>query len=172
MSWIQTHTGKAFDFKNPRPQDICIEDIAHALSHICRFAGHVKNFYSVAEHSWFVSMQVPPQDALAGLLHDATEAYLVDVPKPLKDLLPEYSHYETLAWTAVAYRFNLPIRLPESVKTADCQMLLAERDALIGAPIHPWEMDQRFKAPNVSPVCWSPKVARQMFLDRFRQLVN
>ena len=82
--WIQTFTGRAFYVLDPRPEDVDIEDIAHALSMQCRFAGHCREFYSVAQHSVTASWLVPPEDALWGLLHDAAEAYVVDLPRPIK----------------------------------------------------------------------------------------
>ena len=95
--WIQTYTGKKFFPLKPNPADICIEDIAHSLSMQCRFAGHSKQFYSVAQHCnamvncWFPH---PEQRELAkyALLHDASEAYLTDIPRPLKHL-PEFQFY-------------------------------------------------------------------------------
>src|ERR1017187_10636100 len=77
---ITTFSGIHFWPLLPNPADIRIEDIAHALSNQCRFAGHAREFYSVAEHSVRVSQLCPPEDALWGLLHDASEAYLTDVP--------------------------------------------------------------------------------------------
>ena len=82
--WIQTMSGVIFYPLDPRPEEIRIEDIAHALSHQCRFAGHCREFYSVAEHSVRVSRELPQEFMLWGLLHDASEAYLVDLPRPIK----------------------------------------------------------------------------------------
>src|ERR1019366_6268112 len=82
-SAIRTYTGILFDFEEPEASPIRIEDIAHALSLLCRFAGHCKEFYSVAEHSVRVSYACPEEHALWGLMHDASEAYCVDVPRPL-----------------------------------------------------------------------------------------
>src|SRR5271156_4912831 len=81
-AWIQTFTGKKFYPFNPKPQDIDIRDIAHALSNICRFTGHTKRFYSVAEHSRNVAKLVPAHMKLQALLHDASEAYLCDIARP------------------------------------------------------------------------------------------
>ncbi|MCL4304315.1 HD domain-containing protein [bacterium] len=87
MTWTQTHSGKRFDIFNPRDEDVCIEDIAHALAHICRFNGHTKKFYSVAEHSLHTAriaaaLSTDPRVAWAALMHDAHEAYTCDIPKP------------------------------------------------------------------------------------------
>ena len=83
-SGIITFTGKIIDPINPDPEDIDIRDIAHSLSQQCRFTGHTSEFYSVAEHSVLVSEAVPARDAALGLMHDATEAYLADLAKPIK----------------------------------------------------------------------------------------
>src|SRR5438552_3035736 len=94
--WIQTFTGKKFFPLEPNADDICIEDIAHSLSMQCRFNGHSKQFYSVAQHSvliaswWFGDY---PKLAKYALLHDASEAYLSDIPRPLKQL-PEFEFYK------------------------------------------------------------------------------
>jgi 5'-deoxynucleotidase YfbR-like HD superfamily hydrolase len=84
MSFIQTLSGKRFDYINSTADDVDIEDIANALSNICRFAGHVPEFYSVAQHSVLCSQIVPPEFAFEALMHDAAEAYCQDIPQPLK----------------------------------------------------------------------------------------
>src|SRR5690349_6806238 len=103
MSTITTHSGVQFDLLKPDPSVVHLEDIAHALSHLCRYTGHCNRFYSVAEHSVIVSLMVPPSEpklAMQGLLHDATEAYVNDLARPLKDLLPEYKEIEMRVWLA------------------------------------------------------------------------
>ena len=90
--FIGTFSGLRFWPLDPNPEKILIADIAHALAHQCRFGGHASKFYSVAEHSVHVSKLCLPEHALWGLLHDASEAYLVDLPRPLK-LLPEFAPY-------------------------------------------------------------------------------
>src|SRR6266496_3875421 len=77
-------SGKWFNVFNPKPEDVDIRDIAHALSNQCRFTGHTKEFYSVAQHSVLVSTFCAPEDAAWGLLHDASEAYLSDIASPVK----------------------------------------------------------------------------------------
>ena len=105
----------------PNPADIRIEDIAHALSNQCRFGGHAREFYSVAEHCVRVSQNCRPEDALWGLLHDASEAYLSDVPAPLKEL-PQFEAYraaERSLQGTIAVRFGLSTEQPRSVTEAD-----------------------------------------------------
>src|ERR1017187_2988058 len=114
-------------------QKTLVEDIAHALAHRCRFGGHASKFYSVAEHSVHVSQLYLPEHALWGLLHDASEAYLVDLPRPLK-LLPEFAPYreaECQLQRAVAVRFGLPPYQPASVTEADDTMLWIEAHSLL-----------------------------------------
>lgn len=82
--WITTYTGKKFHFRDPKPEEICIEDIAHALSLKCRYSGHCKYLYSVAQHSLHVAFLLPGELKLSGLLHDAAEAYIPDIPRPVK----------------------------------------------------------------------------------------
>ena len=108
--WMQTYTGRQFWPLDPRPEEVVIEDIARALSMQCRFAGHCAKFYSVADHSVRVSMLADENStlALAGLLHDAAEAYVVDVPRPLKRFLPGYKEIEREVARAIEKRFGLP----------------------------------------------------------------
>src|ERR1017187_6756440 len=113
--FIQTYTGKVFDFDDPQPEQIDILDIAHALSNLCRFGGHTRWHYSVAQHSIYVSRlcglgalaPVWPMDALYGLLHDAAEAYCVDVPRPIKNELTGYTEIEGRVHAAVYAKLGL-----------------------------------------------------------------
>lgn len=106
--WVLMPSGRPFWPIDPRADEIDIEDIAFSLSHLCRFGGHCKRFYSVAEHSVYVSRLVSPEAALWGLLHDASEAYVGDMPRPLKRMLPEFVMMEGKVQQAVAERFSLP----------------------------------------------------------------
>ena len=116
---ITTYTGKTVDPFAIRPEDIDLEDIAHALSMTCRFGGHCKSFYSVAEHSVLVSERCPPEVRLDGLLHDAAEAYLGDIPSPLKRKLPAFEEAELNLFEILAERFGIAFPIPESVQAAD-----------------------------------------------------
>lgn len=169
--WMQTRSGKAWHFADPRVEDVSLFDIAHALSNLCRFGGHTAHFYSVAEHSVYVSMVVPPQFALQGLMHDATEAYVVDVPRPLKHMLGSaYAELEDNAWRVVAEKFSLPYELDPSVKAADNSVLLAERDALLQTPPIEWLWARDVEPAPVKIECLTPRVACEFFLRRFYEL--
>jgi hypothetical protein len=128
---IRTFTGIFIDVTNPRPQDICIEDIAHALSNLCRFNGHTLKFYSVAEHSLLVSQMVPEKHRLAALLHDASEAYLADVPSPVKQLLPRYYEIEYKLMEVIAGKFGFEYPLHEHICDADTAILEAEWELMM-----------------------------------------
>ena len=173
--WIQTYTGRPFWPASARMGDISITDIAHALSNQCRFAGHCRRFYSVAEHSVLVSRVVPPEDALHGLLHDATEAYLIDVPRPVKPMLKGYVELEGSIWFMIARRFGIDPAMPVSVKEADNTVLLAERNALLGpTPDVPgaWAWADGLVPASVEILGWSPEKARAQFMDRFAELIT
>ena len=113
--WFQTATGKQFWPLDPHPDEVCIEDIAHHLANQCRFAGACRAFYSVAQHSVLVSCAVPSEDQKWGLLHDAAEAYLQDLIRPIKAasaLGEEYRKIEDLVLRAVCEQFGLPVEEP------------------------------------------------------------
>lgn len=168
---ITTYCGHVFSFLAPEKCVLDIEDIAHALANECRFGGHVAHFYSVAQHSLLVSQIVPPQDALAGLLHDAAEAYVKDIPKPLKRLLPDYAAIERRVEAEVFRRFGLDAKLPDSVKYADQVLQATEQRDLrgataalrIGAGVRPLPT-------RLFPM--SSLVAKRMFLQRYRELTR
>lgn len=170
--WIQTFTGRAVHLLDPRPEEIHIEDIAHALAHICRYTGHVEMFYSVAEHSLWASFLVPPHLRLTALLHDATEAYVNDLSKPLKNLLPAYEAIEQKMWLAVAERFGIPSELPKEVKTVDKALLMAEHAMLLKPPPAPWGYRDVTPTPNFKPLCLAPIIGEIAFLNRFITLTH
>lgn len=124
-----TGTGIFMDLLNPKPEDIRFADISRALSQQCRFGGHTGLFYSVAEHSICVSRAVSPENRMVALFHDATEAYCVDVPRPLKAILgTAYQDVEKKLWTAIAKAFDLPEEIPEEVLLADNKALKGEME--------------------------------------------
>lgn len=116
---IRTYTGKIFNVFDPDPDMICIEDIAHALSNLCRFGGHTDDFYSVAEHSYRVLVEVPRALKLQALLHDASEAYLVDMPSPIKYYMPQYREFEDKLMHVIAGKFGFEYPLSDIVRRAD-----------------------------------------------------
>lgn len=171
-AWIQTVSGKKFPVDNPDPEQIDIEDIAHALSMLVRFNGHCTKFYSVAEHSVHVSHEIGSELALAGLLHDAAEAYLGDVPSPLKKQLSQFSGFEHKMELAIGEKFDVNPALfkdPE-LKRADIQLLIDEKAALMVAEPEPWP-DNAPPAKDARRIqAWSPEEAKEQFLNRFREL--
>lgn len=175
---MQTFTGRTFFPLQPRLEDIVIADIAHALALQCRFAGHVRLPYSVAQHSVLVSLAVPPADALWGLLHDASEAYLVDVPRPLKrlPLFAPYRVVEAMLQRTIYSRFGLAGEEPASVRDADDLLLVSEAcDLLPTGPGPSWPDAVRSgQAPRTPKpiVPWTPAKAERAFLDRFQLLTE
>lgn len=167
--YITTFTGKKFYFLAPTPDMVDLEDIAHALSNLCRFGGHTKKFYSVAQHSYLVSAQCNPENALAGLLHDATEAYLVDIPKPIKGFLTNYVEIENNLYKAIAAKFKLPAELPADVHEADTRMLFTEKEQLCADVDWGWKVSPyNFDVTD----CWEPEVAKMLFLLRAKRLID
>jgi uncharacterized protein len=168
--WLQTYTGRQFWPLDARPEEIDILDIAHALSCQGRFAGHTRAFYSVAQHSVEVSIHCAPTDALWGLLHDASEAYLVDLPTPIKHDpgMQTYRYAERWLMEAICQAFGLPLTMPESVTRADRRMLATEQVQLIGPQVQPW---QEMPEPlNICLLSLSPVQAELAFLSRFEML--
>lgn len=168
--WMQTYLGGAYHPIAPRAEDVHIEDIAHALSMQCRYGGHVDRFYCVAEHSYWTSYLVPEEHALAGLVHDASEGYLIDIPRPAKKGMPDYRRIEDLNWRAICARFGWNPVLPKEVHAADNALLFSERAALMKRPPGVWsETDPGFR---IRIAGWSPRKAEKMFLRRYRELTG
>ena len=170
--WMQTYSGGRFYPCDPRAEDINPLDIAHALSLLCRYGGHVDRFYSVAEHCVLMSEAVSPENALVALLHDATEAYVVDVPRPLKMELPDYRAIEANVWLAIAERFGVDPEHNPDVKEADNRILLTERDALMSKATRPWYQDSRFTPLPVHIEGWTPLQAESNYTYRLMKLWN
>lgn len=166
---IITYSGKILDLLNPNPEDIDIESIASSLSKICRFGGHLKKHYSVAEHSVFATVLAmqnnEEEDFLkALLLHDAAEAYLGDVVKPLKNELCEYFIFEERMEQCIEKRFDVKIKENwDKIKLYDNGMLhienlqLRNRDDSNGK-------DNFIKTENIKLSCWNHELAKEQFL--------
>lgn len=169
---ILTNQGCYFTFKKPEEHVFLIEEIAHALSNICRYTGHVRKFYSVAQHSVLVSYLVPKHLAMCGLMHDASEAYLGDVSTNLKVLLPEYKALEERVEALIAKQYGLPFPLPAAVKKADMQMLATEKRDLM-----PRTPTDELNWPKAEPIKYTvrpmePELARLYFMNRYNQLMK
>lgn len=177
---IQTRHGNAFDPEAGKINNIDINDVAHALSNICRYAGHCRKFYSVAEHSVLVSRIIRklwPTDVesrWAGLLHDATEAYVGDVPTPLKVLLPDYSDIEDELAKKIAKKFRIKWTktIHSRVKIADLIALSTEAQKLFADVSH-WAAIKNYEAmPELLsknfPV--SPETGKRRFLAEFKKV--
>lgn len=187
--FIVTRSGVKFHPLDPRPEDILIEDIAHSLANQCRYTGHTSRYYSVAEHSVRVALLLPRELRLAGLLHDAAEAYLGDVARPLKhsfEMTP-YRCAERRLEAAIASRFNLDLvpliepdglislQVPVAVKNADAAMLWRETLALM-PKLGCWKKwksySDLFPVPDILPWGWSPDAAEAVFLQHFQELTS
>lgn len=170
--WIQTFTGRQFWPLDPRPCDVDIADIAHALAHDCRFGGHCRRFYSVAEHSVLLSRAVAPKFRLAALMHDAPEGYLRDLVRPVKRTMPAYRTAETAIWLAICARFDLAPELPAAIHEADNRILVDERRQNMAPPPAPWADAEQVEPLGVSLRFWTPVEAEFWFLTEFDYLTG
>lgn len=169
---ILTASGNLFNFVSHEANILNIEDIAHALSHICRFTGHTREFYSVAQHSVLVSHLVPREYALQGLMHDAAESVLGDVSSPLKQLLPDYKSLEKTIEKTIFEKFGLPATLHESVKAADLTMLVTEQRELMPQFDEAWQSFAHIRPLDIAIFPIDPKRAKALFLDRYYELTG
>lgn len=173
-SWISTFTGKRFNLINPELDQICIEDIAHALSQLCRWTGHTRRFYSIAEHSVHVSRLCKPEYRLAGLLHDAPEAYVNNLNRPLKKTneLRGYRLTELIIWNRIVEKFDLPqnikSELPFDIKSADNILMNTEaRDLLCDTS---WVDTTMCLKSHIIPM--TSEQAEAVFLLQFQSLTK
>lgn len=173
MSFIQTLSGKRFDYINSTADDVDIEDIANALSNICRFAGHVPEFYSVAQHSVLCSQIVPQELAFEALMHDAAEAYCQDIPQPLKRLLPDYKRIEQMVDDIIRSKYGLPLDMSPAVKYADLTMLATERRDLEIDDGTRWAILDGIPCSDlIQIVPLRPGQAYGLFMNRFNELME
>lgn len=176
MTSIYTRQGDTIDLANPSGFAFSVPSIAHALSRIARFTGHIDRddddfSYSVAQHSVMVSKLLPPEFALEGLMHDAQEAFVGDVSTPLKNMVGDaYRNIEDRVYEAIAERFSLPKAMTPIVKDADRLALRAEQRDL-------FPDDGRLKRANsdvlVDPIkTLTPDQARREFIEHFIEIAG
>lgn len=168
---ITLASGKIFDFLNPHGSDFDIHDVAHGLAHVCRYAGQCRDFYSVAEHSLLVS-DVVTEYRYEALLHDAAEAFIGDITRPLKQLLPEYKRIEAEVEDAVADRFSLDRGYRSVVKAADLSVLAAEQAQVMAAGTDAWAAEANIIPADIVVRYLAPREAKRQFLERFAELSN
>lgn len=167
---ILTYTGRRFYPLQPAKEEVDIRDIAHALSNLCRYTGHTRSFYSIAQHCVLVSREVPEEHALTALLHDAGEAYLADIASPVKkqEEMAPYRKYEAALEKVIAEAFRLPFPFPACVKEADLRLYATERRDLMphstnGGWPKQQPLDQKIET-------WWPDLAKSMFVQRYYEL--
>lgn len=181
--WMQTFTGRRFWPLDPRPEDVSVEDIAHALSLQCRFGGHCLRFYSVAEHSvhlarWALAHGAGSASdrlalALWLLLHDGGEAYVSDMVRPLKRHMPEFRQIEDGVTWAIYERFELdPAMEPREVKQLDNRILMDERAQVMRPTGDDWHFGGETEPLGVTLEFWSPERAEEEFLATFHALAT
>lgn len=168
---ILLQSGEFYSYTNPEKNIITIEDIALSLSNICRFGGQVKEHYSVAQHSVYVSYAIEEQYAMDGLMHDAAEAFLGDIPTPFKNLLSDYKIFETQHEADIFARFGLDYPMVDAVKVADKAVFCAEVRDMKPKHTH-WDGYCNIIPFEDKIIPWSNKVAYRMFLDRFFELLS
>lgn len=171
---ICTHTGKVIDVLHPKIEDIDIEDIAHGLSMQCRYGGRCERFYSVAEHCWLMSkFDFLPGRPLAKLLHDASEAYVGDLVRGIKVLLPVYQGIEQEFHRLIGLKFGVSLEEFADTKTADNVMLMSEARDIMSLSFASFLkiIDER-PDERINVQCLPPGPAKFFFLKRFKELTE
>ncbi len=169
MGTIRTLSGHQFSLPNLDPSAIDVYDIAHSLSFNCRFGGHLPRFYSVAQHCVEMSYEVPSEHALWALLHDATEAYICDMPKPFKNMLPDYQQLEKELEAKLMPVFGLVPTMPSAVQEADMRMLNTERRDIKKSILDEPPMAEPYPF-RIRP--WRSAKAKRLFLLRYEELTG
>lgn len=170
--FMQTFSGEPFYPLSATEDDIQIVDIAHALGMVCRYAGHVRKFYSVAEHCVLLSHTVDPEHALWALLHDAAEAYVGDMVRPLKHHMPAYQAAEDRLIEVISTKFGLPGEMPRQVHEHDTRIVLDEKEQLMAPSREPWGLLEGFTPLGVTIAAWDPHKAGEEYLARFHSLTE
>ena len=168
---MQTYTGKKFWPLKPNPEDVCIEDIAHSLSLLCRYNGQCNEFYSVAQHSVFVSQL---ELSLEALLHDAPEAYMGDVITPLKIFLPFVKRIERNLERTIFQHFGIETYDKKAIKHADKIALYTETRDNMSPPPEEWKDARKYThlLPPERIIPLGPKESEILFLERYQELTN
>lgn len=174
---ILTYTGKTINPYNVRPDDICIEDIAHGLSLLCRYSGQCNKFYSVAEHSIIMAVcSWLPGNPLAKLLHDAAEAYIGDIIRPIKRKLSKFRQFENNFMYAIAYKFGLAPSIFATVKKADNIMLATEAFWMMPSKIFTvnkiYGISKSMVDTSIPFYYFNPSEAEKRFLKFYSELRN
>lgn len=170
--WIMTASGRQLHVLSPKAEEIGIGDIALALGRVCRFSGQTRGFYSVAEHCVEASLLVPPAHALWALLHDASEAYICDIPRPIKRFLPGYYDAERRLQRVVYSAFGLEGPEPPCVKMVDNRLVVTEYICLMPPLPRGERLDIGMSEilPDHKFRCMGPEEATRAFLERFAEL--
>lgn len=168
---IMLQSGAWFDFLDPESSEFRIEDIAAGLSNTCRYAGQCSAFYSVAEHSLLVS-EIAHDHAYAALMHDAAEAFIGDITRPLKQLLPDFRQIEARVEKAIFNRFNVPLPMPKEVKAADLRVLAAEQAQIMPRETSLWAFADGIEPAPITVRCLTSRQAKEAFLERYRNLTS
>lgn len=170
---ILVRSGRYFDLAAPRPEDVTIEDIAGALSKICRFGGQTPRFYTVAEHCCHcydaaLSDGLGLEIAKLALLHDAAEAFVGDVVKPLKIMLIDFGLIESGVQSAIEHAFNIvwDVEKIAAVKRLDMEMLIAERLEIFGDDGVQWSGQDQVTRRDLHVEGWGPDQAEAQFMWR------
>lgn len=175
QGWMETYSGKQFFFMDPHPSTIDEVDIAHAIGKLCRYGGHTRKFYSVAEHCCRLAQYVAklhPNDtqlAFEALMHDSTEGYLVDMPRPIKQQLPDYKVIEEKLARAIALRFGLRHPFPRLIHELDSRILVDERKQAMSKSKNNWGIDG-LEGLGIHLQFWDPVEAPYKFLTYFKDL--
>ena len=170
MTWLLTSTGRHFDLVDPQPDMVNILDIAQGLANECRYVGQCRAFYSVAQHCVLASEIVEAEHALEALLHDASEAYLKDIPRPLKQLLPDYRAIERRVDAVIRAAFNLPSAQSDAVKQTDIILLATERRDLMPNDPTDWPVLYGVTPLDRSIRAIPPRVAEARFQRRLLEI--
>lgn len=169
---IPINSGNYFDFLNPDSSPYTIEDIALGLARCNRFTGQSDLAYTVAQHSVMVSYLVPFEDAMLGLMHDASEAFTGDVTKPLKDLVPDFKSIENRILSSILRRFGLTETLPPSVKKADVIATRTEQRDLFKLHNEKWPITSKTSPlpETIKPL--NDVESKELFLNRYYEILE